>query len=115
LGRPGTLNLTGSPHLSHPAAKRQQITLAKVKTKRRICLLPVGFCVAREKVPRQGPTRLSALDQTIKIIGDEKKQPGAMIPIDIKEFGRSQGVGHRTTGNRNKQPIETRQLTTQYT
>jgi hypothetical protein len=50
-----------------------------------------------------GLRRLSALDQTIKIIGDEKKPPGAMIPIDIKKRGRSQGVGHRTTGNRKGQ------------
>jgi len=37
------LNLTGSPHLSHPAAKRQQITLAKVKTKRRMVFSRSGF------------------------------------------------------------------------
>jgi hypothetical protein len=43
LGRLGTLNLTGSPHLSHPAATRQQITLAKVKTKRRMVFSRSGF------------------------------------------------------------------------
>jgi hypothetical protein len=46
---------------------------------------------------------LSALDQTIKIIGDEKKPPGAIFPIDIEKLGRSQAVGHRMTGNRNGQ------------
>jgi hypothetical protein len=55
-----------------------------------------------------GLRRLSALDQTIKIIGDEKKPPGAMIPIDIKKRGRSQGVGHRTTGNRKGQSVPRR-------
>jgi hypothetical protein len=50
-----------------------------------------------------GLRRLSVFDQTIKIIGDEKKPPGAMIPIDIKKLGRSRGVGHRMTGNRKGQ------------
>jgi hypothetical protein len=33
------LNLTGSPHLSHPAARQQRTRLPKVKTRRRISLL----------------------------------------------------------------------------
>ena len=49
----------------------------------------------------KGPSRLSALDQRIEIVGYEKKQPGEMI--DINKLGRSQGVGHRITGDRTGQ------------
>jgi hypothetical protein len=45
----------------------------------------------REVAAPGGRAAVPALDQTIKIIGNEKKQPGAMIPIDIKKLGRSQG------------------------
>ncbi|MFZ0495275.1 MAG: leucine zipper domain-containing protein [Methylocella sp.] len=51
----------------------------------------------------KGPSRLSALDQTIAIVGDEKTFPGEMLHIGIKKLGRSQGTGRRITGDRTRQ------------
>jgi hypothetical protein len=47
----------------------------------------------------KGLSRLANLDPKIAIVRDEKTLPGEMIHIDIKKLGRSQGVGHRITGN----------------
>jgi hypothetical protein len=56
--------------------------------------------LARWPASQRPRRRLSALDQPIEIVGHEKKQPREMISIDIKKLGRSQGIGHRMTGNR---------------
>jgi Helix-turn-helix domain len=51
----------------------------------------------------KGLSRLSARDPKIEIIRSEKKQPGEMIHTGIKKPGRSQGAGHRITGDRTGQ------------
>jgi hypothetical protein len=48
----------------------------------------------------KGLSRISSLDPEIEIVRYDKTLPGEMIHIGIKKPGRSQGTGHRITGNR---------------
>jgi predicted transcriptional regulator len=77
------------------ALRRARQPFWKIAREAGLSLGPVAR-IAKAK----GLSRLSALDQTIKIIRYEKKQPGEMIHIDIKKLGRIEGVGHRITGDR---------------
>jgi hypothetical protein len=50
------------------------------------------------------PGRLSALDQTLEIVGYEKKQPGEMIPFDIRKFQRPRDATARRHASRRCEP-----------
>jgi transposase InsO family protein len=52
---------------------------------------------------RVGLNRLKVLDPKPEIIRYERAHPGELIHIDIRKLGRSDGVGHRISGDRHGQ------------
>jgi transposase InsO family protein len=47
---------------------------------------------------RLGLNRLKALDPPVAIVRYQRARPGELLHLDIKKFGRIQGIGHRITG-----------------
>jgi transposase InsO family protein len=77
------------------ALRKERMTMADIAT-------TVGC--SRSSVSRVlaqvGLSRLSALAPPIPIVRYERERPGELLHLDIKRFGRIEGVGHRITGRR---------------
>ncbi|MEA2572471.1 MAG: hypothetical protein QOI24_4472 [Acidobacteriota bacterium] len=79
--------------------RRERLTMAEIATK--------GGC-SQSSVSRvlavAGLSRLAALDPPVPIIRYERDRPGELLHLDIKRFGKIDGVGHRITGVRTNRP-----------
>lgn len=62
--------------------------------------LPVSSVT--NELRRLGLNKLSRLEPRPPVVRYEHEAPGDMVHIDIKKLGRSDGVGHRITGDRSQ-------------
>ncbi|HEX3582682.1 MAG TPA: IS481 family transposase [Thermoanaerobaculia bacterium] len=51
-----------------------------------------------------GLSRLTALEPPVPLIRYERDRPGELLHLDIKRFGKIDGIGHRITGVRTHRP-----------
>ncbi|MFN5828606.1 MAG: integrase core domain-containing protein [Rhodobacterales bacterium] len=108
-GQAGLVNRSARPHRMQPRPGDDRRTrvegLRRARQPFRKIAASVGLscaAVARTGKPC-GFGHLSAPDPRPGITRGEKATPGGMTHIDIRKLGRSDGIGHRITGDRTGQ------------
>lgn len=80
-------------HFEH--LRRQRWPLRRIARQSGYSLATLSRCMKRV-----GLSRLSALQAPAPVVRYERQSPGELLHIDIKKLGRTQGIGHRITGDR---------------
>jgi transposase InsO family protein len=81
------------------AHRRERLTMAEIAAKVGCSESSVSRVLAAA-----GLSRLSSLEPAVPIIRYERDKPGELLHLDIKRFGKIDGVGHRITGVRTNRP-----------
>lgn len=79
--------------------RRERLTMAAIAAKVGCSQASVSRVLATA-----GLSRLSALEPPVPIIRYERDRPGELLHLDIKRFGKIDGIGHRITGVRTNRP-----------
>jgi transposase InsO family protein len=81
------------------AHRRERLTMSEIAAKVGCSQSSVSRVLAAA-----GLSRLSAFEPPVPIIRYERDRPGELLHLDIKRFGKIEGIGHRITGVRTNRP-----------
>jgi len=79
--------------------RRERLTMAEIAAKTGCSKSSVSRLLSAA-----GLSRLSALEPPVPIVRYERERPGELLHLDIKRFGKIEGIGHRITGRRTSRP-----------
>lgn len=77
------------------AMRRERMVGAEIA-----CRLQMSRSTVARILKQEGLSRLRSLEPSEPVRRYEKKYPGELLHLDIKQLGRIRRVGHRITGNR---------------
>lgn len=107
-GRAGLLDRSSRPHRIPRQLGEKRVRRIERLRRRRLTgleiaeVLEMAVSTVSLWLRRLGLARLRDLDPKPVVIRYEMQTPGELLHLDIKKFGKIQGVGHRIHGNRRK-------------